>query len=288
MCDSVLGGAQTCEMTLGSERYRSLFRCGEQLRVIISTTPPFVDVLYRLGAVPLGRLGQARAGRDVRSRRRQPTVRRRGEQQAALRPPPRDPGVAGESTGARPITSTTFCWLAVEKLAPGGRLCVIAPAGWMNAGNADFLRERLASELTLGGAVAVRELPVVRAGGRGARRRPSRARFSSQRRGQPLRVIGCAWSRWKTRTAGQGIAQDSWSEGKRATRARAAGATEFMLMASHRGLQGEYPMAGQVRLERTCSSRVVTHLRRLGRSDEGGRESCSNCVEDLPGNPDCR
>src|SRR5205823_6370782 len=42
-----------------------------------------------------------------------------------------------------------FLWLAVEKLKPGGRLCVITPAGWMNAGNADFVREKLASELRL-------------------------------------------------------------------------------------------------------------------------------------------
>jgi hypothetical protein len=42
-----------------------------------------------------------------------------------------------------------FLYLAVEKLAPGGRLCVIVPAGWMNAGAADFLREKLASELRL-------------------------------------------------------------------------------------------------------------------------------------------
>jgi N-6 DNA Methylase/Eco57I restriction-modification methylase len=42
-----------------------------------------------------------------------------------------------------------FLWLAVEKLAPGGRLCVITPAGWMNAGAADFLRQKLATELTL-------------------------------------------------------------------------------------------------------------------------------------------
>ena len=42
-----------------------------------------------------------------------------------------------------------FLLLAVEKLRSGGRLCVITPAGWMNAGSADFLRERLASELTL-------------------------------------------------------------------------------------------------------------------------------------------
>jgi hypothetical protein len=42
-----------------------------------------------------------------------------------------------------------FLWLAVEKLAPGGRLCVITPAGWMNAGAADFLREKLTSELQL-------------------------------------------------------------------------------------------------------------------------------------------
>ena len=42
-----------------------------------------------------------------------------------------------------------FLWLAVEKLKPGGRLCVIVPAGWMNAGNADFLRQKLAGELTL-------------------------------------------------------------------------------------------------------------------------------------------
>lgn len=42
-----------------------------------------------------------------------------------------------------------FLLLAVEKLKPGGRLCVITPAGWMNAGSADFLRARLAAELRL-------------------------------------------------------------------------------------------------------------------------------------------
>jgi hypothetical protein len=42
-----------------------------------------------------------------------------------------------------------FLWLAVEKLKPGGRLAVITPAGWMNAGNADFLREKLTTELRL-------------------------------------------------------------------------------------------------------------------------------------------
>lgn len=42
-----------------------------------------------------------------------------------------------------------FLYLAVEKLRPGGRLCVITPAGWMNAGEADFLREKLATELRL-------------------------------------------------------------------------------------------------------------------------------------------
>ena len=42
-----------------------------------------------------------------------------------------------------------FLYLATEKLAPGGRLCVITPAGWMNAGAADFLREKLAAELRL-------------------------------------------------------------------------------------------------------------------------------------------
>ena len=42
-----------------------------------------------------------------------------------------------------------FLLLAAEKVAPGGRLCVITPAGWMNAGNADWLRERLAAMLRL-------------------------------------------------------------------------------------------------------------------------------------------
>ena len=42
-----------------------------------------------------------------------------------------------------------FLLLAAEKVAPGGRLCVITPAGWMNAGNADWLRERLAATLRL-------------------------------------------------------------------------------------------------------------------------------------------
>jgi hypothetical protein len=42
-----------------------------------------------------------------------------------------------------------FLLLAFEKVKPGGTLCVITPAGWMNAGAADFLRKRLAEELTL-------------------------------------------------------------------------------------------------------------------------------------------
>lgn len=42
-----------------------------------------------------------------------------------------------------------FLLLAAEKVAPGGRLCVITPAGWMNAGNAEWLRERLARSLRL-------------------------------------------------------------------------------------------------------------------------------------------
>jgi hypothetical protein len=42
-----------------------------------------------------------------------------------------------------------FLLLALEKVRPGGTLCVITPAGWMNAGAAEFLRRRLADELTL-------------------------------------------------------------------------------------------------------------------------------------------
>jgi Eco57I restriction-modification methylase len=42
-----------------------------------------------------------------------------------------------------------FLAMAAEKVAQGGRLCVITPAGWMNAGNADWLRERIASSLRL-------------------------------------------------------------------------------------------------------------------------------------------
>ena len=34
-----------------------------------------------------------------------------------------------------------FLLLAAERLAPGGRLAVITPAGWMNAGEAEWLRE---------------------------------------------------------------------------------------------------------------------------------------------------
>ena len=42
-----------------------------------------------------------------------------------------------------------FLAMAAEKLAQGGRLCVITPASWMNAGNAGWLRERLAATLRL-------------------------------------------------------------------------------------------------------------------------------------------
>jgi len=42
-----------------------------------------------------------------------------------------------------------FLWLASEQVAEGGRIAVITPAGWMNAGDASWLRERLASRLRL-------------------------------------------------------------------------------------------------------------------------------------------
>lgn len=42
-----------------------------------------------------------------------------------------------------------FLQFAAEKVAPDGRLCVITPAGWMNAGNADWLRENIAQMLRL-------------------------------------------------------------------------------------------------------------------------------------------
>lgn len=42
-----------------------------------------------------------------------------------------------------------FLYLAAEKVAPGGKLCVITPAGWMNAGNADWLREHVVGTLRL-------------------------------------------------------------------------------------------------------------------------------------------
>lgn len=42
-----------------------------------------------------------------------------------------------------------FLYMAAELLAPGGRMCVIVPASWMNAGNADWLREQLAGTLRL-------------------------------------------------------------------------------------------------------------------------------------------
>jgi len=42
-----------------------------------------------------------------------------------------------------------FLLLAAEKVRPGGRLAVITPAGWMNAGAADWLRLALADQLRL-------------------------------------------------------------------------------------------------------------------------------------------
>ena len=42
-----------------------------------------------------------------------------------------------------------FLWLASEQVAEGGRIAVITPAGWMNAGDAGWLRERMASQLRL-------------------------------------------------------------------------------------------------------------------------------------------
>jgi hypothetical protein len=42
-----------------------------------------------------------------------------------------------------------FLWLASEQVAEGGRIAVITPAGWMNAGDAGWLRDRIASHLRL-------------------------------------------------------------------------------------------------------------------------------------------
>jgi hypothetical protein len=42
-----------------------------------------------------------------------------------------------------------FVWLASEQVAEGGRIAVITPAGWMNAGDAGWLRDRIASHLRL-------------------------------------------------------------------------------------------------------------------------------------------
>ena len=42
-----------------------------------------------------------------------------------------------------------FLVMAAEKADAGGRICVITPAGWINSGNAEWLRERLASSLRL-------------------------------------------------------------------------------------------------------------------------------------------
>ena len=58
------------------------------------------------------------------------------------------PGWRGEVIGKADYLYY-FLALAAEKVASGGRVCVITPAGWMNAGNAAWLRERLASALRL-------------------------------------------------------------------------------------------------------------------------------------------
>ncbi len=58
------------------------------------------------------------------------------------------PGWRGEYRGKSDYLYY-FLTLAAEKVAPGGTLCVITPAGWMNAGNAAWLRERLAGTLRL-------------------------------------------------------------------------------------------------------------------------------------------
>lgn len=42
-----------------------------------------------------------------------------------------------------------FLAMAVEKLAVGGRMAVITPAGWMNAGNAEWLRAKLLASMRI-------------------------------------------------------------------------------------------------------------------------------------------
>ncbi len=91
-----------------------------------------------------------------------------------------------------------FLLLAIEKLRPGGTLCVIVPAGWMNAGNADFLRERLASELTLRELYLFGSYRVFAADQGRRRRRPSRAQSSSRRRAPRRR--GTSSALWRSRT----------------------------------------------------------------------------------------
>ncbi|MEJ7715848.1 MAG: Eco57I restriction-modification methylase domain-containing protein [Thermoleophilaceae bacterium] len=64
----------------------------------------------------------------------------------ALRPPAGATRPGGSDYRGKSDYLYYFLLLAAEKVAPGGRLCVITPAGWMNAGNADWLRERLAGD----------------------------------------------------------------------------------------------------------------------------------------------
>ena len=106
-------------------------------------------------------------GRRVRPRDRQPAVRRGGEQQDAV------PALSARFRNGRAIYRGKtdylyyFLLLALEKLKPGGKLCVITPAGWMNAGSADFLRERVGEwSSTLEELFLFGSLQVVRRGSR--------------------------------------------------------------------------------------------------------------------------
>ncbi len=96
-----------------------------------------------------------------------------------------------------------FLAMAAEKLAPGGRLCVITPAGWMNAGNADWLRERLAGALRLDELFLFGSIGSSRPSGPSGRlawgrcHPRSKARSSSPRTPRRRPIIGCGSSCWR-------------------------------------------------------------------------------------------
>ena len=224
----------------------------------------------------------------LRPRRRQPALRLRGQQPAALRPASRMTAWKDVYRGKSDYLYY-FLSLAVEKLAPGGRLCVITPAGWMNAGNADWLRatpcrDRCGSTSSSSSAATACSRPSARRVRRHRAPTPTvESAILIATKAKPPKVTSCGSSRWRTRPRPRGAPGEAdatlagprpasggdgrASSGRQGARAESTSTMSGRPTSSHTGPGRSSTARGR----RSALSRI-SRLRQTGRPSSGSGE----------------